>query len=228
VQPTPEPQTLEANSYAVAYRLLGDRPAARAVAGIAAQRLRQAHPGAMVPDDWLVMLTDYTIDQTVGPAALGADEDPADPHSGLRRALRRRLERATKEERVAGALIHLAGYPPDFVAAQLGTTPEQVRSLAGVLAPPPGVAYRDLGDPELTGVARPTGAGTRGRRRRPHWTTVLAVLLVCLAVLYATQVTGPRPTLVEEGGLGSEAVPAARAEVAPDSAERGPADPTDE
>jgi hypothetical protein len=213
VQTIPDDQTLEANAYAVAFRLLGDRPAARAVSGIATQRLRQQ--GEPLPDDWLALLTDYTIDQTVGPAAMGAHDDERDPQASLRSALRRRLERATREERVAGALIQLAGYSPEFVGPLLGTSPEHARALAGVLAPPPGVAYRDLGDPELTGLA-PASLPRRPRRRWPHWTTFLAILVLCLAVLYATQVTGPRPTLVDEGGL----APSAQVRVAPSEAQR--------
>ena len=199
MQNPPDDPTLEANSYAVAFRLLGDRPAARAVSGIATQRLRQTREP--LPENWLALLTAYTVDQTVGAAALGVREVDSDPHAGMRAALRRRLERATPEERVAASLIQLAGYPPDFVGHLLHTTPEHARSLAGVIAPPPGVAYRDLGDPEILGGAIATP--TRRRRPRPHWTTLLAVMAILAAVLYATQVTGPRPTLVDEGGLGS-------------------------
>ncbi|CAN5532333.1 hypothetical protein BH10ACT3_BH10ACT3_06500 [soil metagenome] len=206
---SPDDEILESNAYAVAYRLLGDRPAARAVAGIATQRLRQAtdpdRSGQPLPEDWLALLTTFTVEQTVGPAGLGIIDEASDPNASLRAALRRRLERATPEERVAGALVHLAGYPVDFVASVLGTTPEEARSLAGVLAPPPGVAYRDLGDPELTGGTAGHEPRSR-RRRRPHWTTIVAVIVLCLALFYATQVTGPRPTLVEEGSWSEPAV----------------------
>jgi len=205
VQTRPDDQTLEANAYAVAYRLLGDRPAARAVSGIATQRLRQL--GDPVPTDWLARLTEYTIEQSVGPAAAGVERHPEDPHAGLRAALTRRLERATPQERVAGSLVHLSGYSPEFVGTLLGVSAEQARQLAGVLAPPPGVAYRDLGDPELTGQAvTPSVQRRRRRRRRPHWTTIVAILLIVAALLYATQVTGPRPTLVEDGSLGVSAI----------------------
>ena len=43
------------------------------------------------------------------------------------------------------------------------------------------------------------------RRRRPHWTTIIAIVVILLAVLFATQVTGPRPTLVDEGSLAAPA-----------------------
>lgn len=206
--------TLEANAYAVAFRLLGDRPAARAVAGIATQRLRQS--GDPLPPDWLARLTEFTIEQTVGPGTLGVQDDGTDPQASLRAALRRRLERATPEERVAAALVQLAGYSPDFVGPLLGVTPDRARQLAGVLAPPPGVAYRDLGDPELTGRATPAATvRRRSRRRGPHWTTIVAVLLIVLALLYATQVQGPRPTLVDEGSLAAEVAPADGAATAP-------------
>ncbi|MDQ2677370.1 MAG: hypothetical protein M3Y51_01400 [Actinomycetota bacterium] len=127
-----------------------------------------------------------------------------DPSAGLRAALRRRLVNVTPDERVAGALVHLAGYPADFVAEVLGTTPQAALSAAAVLAPPPGVDYRELGEPALTGT-EPHRGNRRGssRMRRPHWTTIAAVAVVAAAVIAATQVTGPRPTLgppLEEGG----------------------------
>lgn len=202
-----EDQTLEINAYAVAYRLLGDRPAARAVSGIAAERVRQA--GGPARPDWLYLLIEFTLDQTVGPGALPGGDPATDEHSGLRTALRRRLERAAPDERVAASLVHLAGYPVDFVAAIVHRTPEQTVQLAGLLAPPPGIAYRDLGDPELTGRV----ASTRRERRRrgPHWTTIAAVALVVVLVLAATQITGPRPTLgppLEEGSSSTEGWPA--------------------
>jgi hypothetical protein len=135
-----------------------------------------------------------------------------DPHAGLRSALRRRLTRATPEERVAGALVHLAGYPPGLVAGVLGRSEHDTVALAGVLAPPPGIVYRDLGDPELTQAPSGTGPARPGRfARRPRWSTIVAIVLVITAVVLATQMTGPRPTLgppVEEGGAATFAPPA--------------------
>ncbi|MFN7150408.1 MAG: hypothetical protein ACK4V6_13125 [Microthrixaceae bacterium] len=190
---------LETNAYAISYRLLGDRPSARAVAGIAAERVRQL--GGMGRPDWLYLLVEYTLEKTVGPGAMSTHEDPADPFAGLRTALRRRLERATPDERVAGSLLQLAGYPPDFVAGVVRTDAAGATALAQVIAPPPGVEYRDLGDPELT--RRDVAAPLDGRRRRrPHWTTIAAISVVVAAILAATQITGPRPTLgpeIEEG-----------------------------
>lgn len=196
---------LETNAYAISYRLLGDRPSARAVAGIAAERVRQL--GGMGRPDWLYLLVEYTLEQTVGPGAMSTHEDPDDPFAGLRTALRRRLERATPDERVAGSLLQLAGYPPDFVGGVVRTDAAGAAALAQVIAPPPGVEYRDLGDPELTrrDVAS-TGSGRR--RRRPHWTTIAAITVVVAAILAATQITGPRPTLgpeIEEGMAAVEA-----------------------
>ncbi len=199
-----EDQTLEINAYAVAYRLLGDRPSARAVSGIAAERVRQA--GGLARPDWLYLLVEFTLDQMVGPSALPTGDPAVDQHSGLRVALRRRLERAAPDERVAGSLVHLAGYPVDFVADIVHRTPEQTEQLAGLLAPPPGIAYRDLGDPELTGRAEADRRQQR-RRRGPHWTTVAAVALIIAVVIAATQITGPRPTLgppLEENGVSAE------------------------
>lgn len=212
------------NAYAISYRLLGDRPAAAAVAGIAAERLRQS--GRAGAPDWLYALVQYTLDQTVAPGAPVVQEQPGDPAASLRAALRRRLARATPDERVAASLIHLAGYTPEFVGQVLGRSSEEATELAGVLAPPPGVAYRDLGDPQLTRSRTATEAPRRARR--PGVTTVLVILVLVAAVLVATQITGPRPTLgppVDEGGLGTHVVV-----VVPEgrSAERWTADPTDE
>jgi len=197
-------QTLEINAYAVAYRLLGDRPAARAVSGIAAERVRQA--GGVTRPDWLYLLVEFTLDQTVGPGALVSSDPEGDEHSGLRVALRRRLERAAPDERVAGSLVHLAGYPVDFVADVVGRSPDETQQLAGLLAPPPGIAYRDLGDPELTGRVA-SERRDESRRRGPHWTTIAALALIIAAVIAATQITGPRPTLgppLEENGSSAE------------------------
>ena len=94
---------LETNAYAISYRLLGDRPAARAVAGISAERLRQV--GGMTRPDWMYLLVEFTLDQTVEPGVLAVSPNDDDPYTGLRTALRRRLERAAPDERVAGSLI---------------------------------------------------------------------------------------------------------------------------
>ncbi len=206
----------EANAYAVTYRLLGDAPAAHVAAQAAVAALHRAMErdgAALQGRHWLYPLTDLAVAEAVAsPAALhGVDPSRSaaelatrdDPSAGLRAALRRRLINATPDERVAGALVHLAGYPVGFVAEVLGATPDDATAAAAVLAPPPGVDYRDLGDPALTG-ARPTGTRRRSSRvRRPHWTTIAAVAIVVAAVVAATQVTGPRPTLgppLEEGG----------------------------
>lgn len=190
VTSTDEHHTLETNAYAVAYRLIGDRPAARAVAGIAAVRVAQA--GGLQRDDWLYWLVEYTVEQTVGPGAPPAQGEAAeDPHAGLREALRRRLERAGHQERVAAALVHLSGYPPDFVAAVVNCSPEDVPQLARLLAPPPGIDYRDLGDPALT---KRVTKSDRSTRHGPHWTTIAAVVLIVALIIAATQITGPRPS----------------------------------
>jgi hypothetical protein len=196
---------LETNAYAISYRLLGDRPSARAVAGIAAERVRQL--GGLGRPDWLYLLVGSTLEQTVGPGAMVAQEDPDDPFASLRTALRRRLERATPDERVAGALLQLAGYPAEFVGTVVRTDAAGAVALAQVIAPPPGVDYRDLGDPELTRRSVTATNGQR-RRRRPHWTTIAAVSVVVAAILAATQITGPRPTLgpeIEEGMVAHQA-----------------------
>lgn len=218
--PDPTDAALETNAYAISYRLLGDRPAARAVAGIAAQRVRQS--GGLERPDWMYLLVGATIEHTLSPATPPPSNPDADPYSSLREALRRRLERAAPDERVAGSLLHLSGYPAEFVAQVVGRDVPHTVELAGVIAPPPGVAYRDLGDPELT--HRPPAAPRRRRRRRPHWTTLAALAVVVAAVIAATQVTGPRPTLgppVDEGGMGLEAEPIGRAAAGPLSGTAG-------
>ena len=200
---------LEANAYAITFRLLGDAGSARAAAQMAVAQLDRA--GQDPRRHWLYDLTDLSVAAAVAsPVAvratstsLGPVPGPHDPSEGMRAALRRRLVNATPDERVAGALVHLAGYPPDFVAEVLRTTPEATIAAAAVLAPPPGVDYRALGDPNLTGT-EPTRPRRRARRR-PHWTTIAALAIVAAAVVAATQVTGPRPTLgppLEEGGMG--------------------------
>ncbi len=147
----------------------------------------------------MAKLIEFTIIQTIGPSPIEHLDPESDEHWSMRMALRRRLEHATTQERVVGALVHLAGYPIELVSEMTGLSPDGVQSLARVLAPPPGVHYRDLGDPELTGG--PTRPKQSPRFRRPHWTTIVVVVVLTLLVLYATQVTGPRPSIDEEGGM---------------------------
>ncbi len=171
--------------------------------------------GDPLPPDWMARLIEFTIVQTVGPSPIEHLDPESDEHSSMRAALRRRLEHATTQERVVGALVHLAGYSIESVSEMTGIPTSEVQSLARVLSPPPGVHYRDLGDPELTGG--PTRRSSRSPRfRRPHWTTIVVVIVLALLVLYATQVTGPRPSLVEEGGM---AVPV---EISADHGHEGP------
>ena len=205
----PEPalsdRALEANAYAISFRLLGDRGAAAAVAGIAAERLRQNRQTDR--PDWLCHLALYTLEQTVDPGALGVGGGDTDPHASIRAALRRRLARATPRERIAGSLVHLAGYPARFVGELMGCSESEALEQARILAPPPGVAYRELGDPHLTHAQGSNGLGARPRRRRrPSWATVAVIVAIVAAVIAATQVTGPRPTLApaEEGSMAVE------------------------
>jgi len=166
-------------------------------------------------EQWLEQLILFTVQQSLHPVASAAvnevssdlsiaGQSKVDVDASLREALRRRLDRATPEEQIAASLIQLCAYPAEFVAGLMGISRDAALALAGVIAPPPGVEYRNLGDPELLGSSR---AATSSRfRRKPHWTTVVALLLVVLAVFYATQVTGPRPSLTNEGGLGVSSV----------------------
>ena len=207
----PEPalsdRALEANAYAISYRLLGDRGAAAAVAGIAAERLRQDQ--LTDRPDWLCHLALFTLEQTGDPGALRVGADDTDRYASIRAALRRRLARATPRERIAGSLVHLAGYPARFVGELLGCSEAEALEQARILAPPPGVAYRELGDPHLTHADGSPGPGARpARRRRPHWVTVVVIVAVLASVIAATQLTGPRPTLgpPEEGSTAVEQV----------------------
>ena len=209
MEPAPEPalsdRALEANAYAISFRLLGDRGAAAAVAGIAAERLRQNHQTDQ--PDWLCHLALYTLEQTVDPGALRVGTSDSDPYASIRTALRRRHARATPRERIAGSLVHLAGYPARFVGELLGCTEAEALEQARIVAPPPGVAYRELGDPHLTHAQGASGLGERPRRRRrPHWATVAVIVALIDAVVAATQLTGPRPTLEppEEGSVAVE------------------------
>lgn len=197
---------VESNSYAVAYRLLGVRQPALVVAATAADRLthRLDTEGGLRIDDvptevWLPMLIDFTVEQSVRNDALQVSQRSDDEFAGLREALRRRLVRASRVERVVGALVHLCGYPVEQVAGMLRMDPQSVVSSARVLSPPPGIDYRDLGDPELIG--RPSGH-ERNKVPVPYPSTIAVAAILLILILLATRCHGPRPALVEEGSFG--------------------------
>lgn len=204
--PSADLDTARANAYAIAYRLLGDRPAAHAVVEVAVERTRAA--GDLDRPDWICSIAAETVAEAVGPlgGALpdGPVADGALPASGaartddeaLRAALRRRLASASTDERVAAALHHLAGYPLEFVAASMNRAVEDVTRLVGIIAPPPGVTYQTLGDPELIGHATPTPSAAP--RAAPSWaslSTILSVVVVLAVVFGASRCVGERPTL---------------------------------
>ncbi|UDY36495.1 hypothetical protein [Dermatobacter hominis] len=191
--PPPDPTAVNANAYAIAYRLLGDRPASQAAVGIAIQRVQAR--GALDGPNWLAHIAAATVAQAVGVAATGAQPSSDPAHDGLRTAMRRRLASASDEERVAAALHHLAGYSIEQVAGFMGRPVDEVARLAGALAPPPGVSYRDLGDPELVG---PTEERRAPRRRTASVSTIATVLVVLALVLVVSRCVGPRPTLGPE------------------------------
>ena len=202
----PPSEALEANAYAISYRLLGDRPAARAAALVAVERVRAR--GELTGPRWLADLAAETVTQSVGPitharrAPSGPSAEPVDGEEGLRVALRRRLESTSRDEQTAAALHHLAGYPIDDVAAAMGRSPDDVARLTGALARPPGVSYRLLGDPELLGPAPPRPSRRlHGWRPALHWTTVVVTVAVVALVVAAGMSVGARPTLgpVEPG-----------------------------
>lgn len=188
--PLPDPAAVDANAYAIAYRLLGDRPAARAAVGIAVERLRAT--GGLERPDWLCQVASATVSESVGVAASGATATSAPSDDALRAALRRRLASASDDERVAASLHHLAGYPVEQVAAFMGRPTGEVERLTGALAPPPGISYRELGDPELVGAAAPAPTG---RRLRVSASTLVTVLVIVGLVVGASRCVGPRPTL---------------------------------
>lgn len=196
---------LESNAYAVAYRLLGSAAAAHAVANSAAARVRErfAAGGGLDPDVvasevWLPMLIDFTIALTVRQEVAAALDGERDEFAGLREALRRRLVRASRQERVVSALVHLCGYSEQMVAGMLHSTEPAVRNAARILDPPPGIDYRDLGDPDLVG--RPH-APADSRLPIPYPSTIAVAAVLLLLVIVATRCRGPRPTLVDEGSL---------------------------
>ena len=199
----PTPEALQANAYAIAYRLLGDRPAARAASTIAVEQVRAQ--GGLADDRWPARLAVATVRHSVGVLADGRRPEasdhggPVDVEEGLRTAIRRRLSTATDDERAAAALHHLAGYDVHHVAVALGRPPGEVAGLAAVLAPPPGVSYRLLGDPEVLGAGSGVGTAVRARRRR--WrpalrgTTLALIAGVLALVAAATVAVGARPSL---------------------------------
>lgn len=197
---TPDPTAVQANAFSIAYRLLGDRPAAQAAVGIAIERTH-LH-GDLEQPDWLCRLAEATVAASVGPAsgAVHGDAGREGDQEGIRAALRRRLSSASTDQRVAASLHHLAGYPLDAVAGFMGRPVEEVATLASTIAPPPGVDYRSLGDPRLIGTSG--GSSTRHRRPLPI-TTILTTVVVIAVVFAASRCVGPRPRLGPE----SEQVP---------------------
>lgn len=203
---------VESNSYAISYRLLGSRPAALAAAQIASERVRRRFDeeggldvGTVAVENWLPMLVDFTVEQSVQPDVYGDLDDREVDQAGLREALRRRLVRASRIERVVGALVHLAGYRIAQVSSMLDMDEQRVRTAARVLAPPPGIDYRSLGDPRLIGEST---APRPPRVRRPSRSTLLVGALLLVLVVLALQCQGPRPTLVEDGASAGSPEPA--------------------
>lgn len=195
--PTVDLDVARANGYAIAYRLIGDRPAARAVVSIVVERAAAA--GLLDRPDWICSVAVGTVAEVVGPVGstltdqLSPDASNAPSgDDGLRVALRRRLSSASDDERTASSLHHLAGYPVETVAGFMGRPVEEVTRLVGVLSPPPGVSYRALGDPELIGSTPVNGPR---RRAMLNMSTLLSIIIVVALVLGASRCVGPRPAL---------------------------------
>ncbi len=201
-QPTPDP--LEANAYAITFRLLGDRPAASAASRISAERVRARRDAA---DPRLLSdLAAEAVRNSVGVIAEGrrarpgtsgslADVSPGSDDETLRAALRRRLASCPDPQRSAAALHHLAGYPIEQVAGFLGVAVDEATRDAAVLAPPPGVSYRALGDPLVGGAGAAAPRARRRRRRLVRWTTVVPAVVVVAVVVAVGRSVGERPTL---------------------------------
>ena len=149
---------------------------------------------------WAALLADDAVERSLRlPPAIDSDQPGI---SRTREAVRRRLAAATREERSVAALHHLAGYPLDQIADELDLTHEETALLAGVLAPPPGVSYRPLGDPRRIGVLEPEALRVTGPpplRRRPRRRTVLTVIgvavVIALVTIGAALSVGERPSL---------------------------------
>ncbi|MEZ5310710.1 MAG: hypothetical protein R2735_09000 [Microthrixaceae bacterium] len=204
------------NAYAVAFRLVGVESIAHDVALAASQRVRdrfQTGGGvdldSVAIDMWLPMLIDYAVDESVRRTPRPEDIEEfryPDQHSSMREALRRRLVRASRQERVIGALVHLSGYSIDDVAEMLKLDPPSGNGSQGD-RPSPGFDYRRLGDPQLIGTDHLAGRPTL---RLPATSTIAAAIAILIVVLAATMCHGPRPSLVEEGSLSlnlREAIP---------------------
>ena len=197
-----------ANAYAIVYRLIGDRDGARRVAVAVADSYHPLEAGD--PTGWLPdlaadavtasLLTDGAAGETRAGGGRPVGDTPAgeqastDGAPALRTALRRRLSAADAATRTAVGLHLLAGYPQPRVAQLMSRPLEAVEELCAPFAPPPGVSYRDLGDPVLRGVAEPVVRSHRRRVRVPV-VPILAVVLVLAVAWWATSVSGPRPTL---------------------------------
>ncbi|MBS1837650.1 MAG: hypothetical protein JST64_08125 [Actinobacteria bacterium] len=208
-----------ANAHAIAYRLIGDRAATRAVVDTSMERLRAS--GALDRPDWLCALAAETVagsvgvlgtalttgpaatasaastSATTGPGCGASSPGPtdADPEAPRRTELRSRLAAASRDERIAAALHHLAGYPIETVATFMGRSPEEVARLADVVRPPQGTSYRFLGDPNLVG---PPPAARRSPPRISR-STVASIVVVIGLVLGASRCVGERPTLRSAG-----------------------------
>lgn len=240
----PERDVVEANAYAIAYRLLGNRVDALKVASNVSDATsalvdhhstvnwsdawsrdstpqrhldvadsepsagpfndqRTTFGRAESPIAWLGFVAERAVTLSlnrpvhiVPSVGSNHDESAVQQVASLRSAVRRRLENSTAEEQVAGALVHLAGYPIEFVARAMQVSQEQLVAWSNTLTPPPNMSYRLLGDPEMTHEDVTLGHETPWWKR--HMFTLLIVLLVLVLGFWITRLSGERPTFGDE------------------------------
>lgn len=240
----PERDVAQANAYAVAYRLIGNRVDALAVADRVADEVQtiatsgvpvdwhtlwsgdlpadtqhfsdthdsnrfgsESHArtfgGSSSPIAWLTVVAlrsvEYGLNQPIQSHATldsSSDSESAQHVMSLRSAVRRRLENSTAEERIAGALVHLSGYPVEFAARAMNVSQDQLLEWSNVLAPPPNMSYRQLGDPDKTHEDQFFDARQPWWRR--HMFTIAVAIVVLIAAFWMTRLSGERPSFGPE------------------------------
>lgn len=240
----PDRDVAQANAYAIAYRLLGNRVDAVAVSNRVASEVEtivksgtnvdwhtlwsteptqvdqhgtastdhslfgsdshtRTFGGTASPIAWLAFVAlrsvEYALHQPMQPHPESGNTDAVDSAQqvmSLRSAVRRRLENSTAEEQIAGSLVHLSGYPVEFAARAMNVSEDQLLDWSNVLAPPPNMSYRQLGDPEKTHEDQFVGSAQPWWRR--HVFTIAVVIVVILAAFWMTRLSGERPSFGPE------------------------------
>ncbi len=194
--PQPAQSASFANAYAVTYRLLGDRGIATELSTSIAERYG---PSESEPADrWLPDVVHDAVAASLALEGELARELAAADSASMREALRRRLGGADDATRVAVGLHELAGYPVDVTAGLMSFDADEVASMCGPYAAPPGSSWAELGDP----VNRAAGGIKRAQRtpRRVPVFAIVAVLAVVALAIWAGTSIGERPSVGEGGG----------------------------